>query len=59
VTVRVFLKQAVVPGFELPAQHQVQFEVQVRPRLIQAFAGVSHHAKLIALLDALPNVDLN
>ena len=58
-TVRVFLEQAVVPRFELAAQHQVQFEMQMRPRLIQAFACVSHYAKLIALLDGLPNADLN
>ena len=34
VMVRIFLEQAVVPRFELPAQHQVQFEVQMSTSLI-------------------------
>ncbi len=35
---------------KLPAKHQVQFEVHVRPRLIQPFAGVTHHAELLAAI---------
>ena len=59
VVVGIGLEQTVVPRFELPAQHQVQFEMQMCAHLIQPFAGMSHHAKLIELLHPLPNVHLD
>ena len=43
----------------MPAQHQIHFEMHMRARLVQSFTGMSHHAELVALLNALAGADLN
>src|SRR5206468_1954361 len=53
VMVRIVFERGRVPRFELPAQHQVEFQMHMRPRLVQSFAGMSHHAEPLALLDTL------
>src|SRR5947209_5507200 len=59
VPVRLILERSFVPPVELSAQHQVEFEMNVGPRLVQPFARVSHDAELIALGNMLPWMDGN
>src|SRR4051812_36585001 len=57
VPVRVVLERGVVPRFELPAQHQVELEMNMSPRLVQSFAGMSHDAELFALGNMLSRMN--
>src|SRR5438105_1958435 len=52
-------KIPIVPGFEISAEHQIQFEVQMGSRLVYAFAGVTHARNPFPAADPLAAADVN
>ena len=57
--IRVLFVGLVVPRFEVMAEHEVEFQVKMRARLIEAGAGVTHHRDMFAPLHGLPNVHVD
>src|SRR5205807_8691840 len=48
-------KVAIVPGFEIAIEHQVELEMNMGPRLIQSFACVTHARDAFAAIHSLTN----
>src|SRR5688500_2049844 len=57
VPIRVVLEKVVMPRLKPPVEQEIQFQMQMRARLIQSFARMPHDAELVALPNPIAFLD--